>query len=186
MQATESHRFCINNEFDKFVDEIASTTAVPVQRNYQSRRRRKIGRFFVSRVHRSGLGCFGNSFGNDTKKHDLAMAPPQKRKPRNSTGKERAIETRYTNRQYRKRPEVSRRVQTNQSIDVPELVYRLLNTDKHNQGARVLPCAELGRSKPADFQPFALGSLWYLRDSKLFSYSFSEIVYSNTEIIFDV
>ncbi|XP_078039125.1 uncharacterized protein LOC144471178 [Augochlora pura] len=68
------------------------------------------------------------------KERHRAMALPQKRKPRNSTGKDRAIETRYTNRQYRKRPEVSRRVQTNRSIDVPELVYRLLNTDKHNQG----------------------------------------------------
>ncbi|XP_033339689.2 uncharacterized protein LOC117228113 [Megalopta genalis] len=68
------------------------------------------------------------------KKYGRTMAPPQKRKPRNSTGKDRVIETRYTNRQYRKRPEISRRVQTSQSIAVPELVYRLLNTDKHNQG----------------------------------------------------
>ncbi|XP_076289757.1 uncharacterized protein LOC143213617 [Lasioglossum baleicum] len=62
------------------------------------------------------------------------MAPPQKRGSRNSTGKERATETHYSHRRFRKRPEISRPLQPSQSLSVPELVYRLLNTDKHNQG----------------------------------------------------
>ncbi|XP_076166255.1 uncharacterized protein LOC143146130 [Ptiloglossa arizonensis] len=62
------------------------------------------------------------------------MAPP-KRKTRGSFEKERITVPRYSHRQHRKRLELPRRVQTYyQPINVPELVYRLLNADKHNQG----------------------------------------------------
>lgn len=62
------------------------------------------------------------------------MAPP-KRKERGRPRKERILGPRYTHRQRRERPDIPRRVQTNQPISVREMVYSLLNADKHNQGA---------------------------------------------------
>ncbi|XP_076666393.1 uncharacterized protein LOC143367986 [Andrena cerasifolii] len=79
------------------------------------------------------------------------MSPPE-RKTRGWTGKEGIINARYLHRQHRKRPVLPRRVQAHSPINVPELVYRLLNGDEHNQ---VGPIYGTGL-KPASIRTFLL------------------------------
>ncbi|XP_034177736.1 uncharacterized protein LOC117603084 [Osmia lignaria lignaria] len=59
---------------------------------------------------------------------------PSKKGTRNWLGKKLVIEPRYVHGRQRKPIAVSRRTQVRQTINVPEMVYRLLNATKHNQG----------------------------------------------------